>query len=101
MSTSQIEARAEALCNLWGDDPNDDESWREALDHARAEFADGHQPEAIADDFTAELPQTPPQSPRACSTCGYVPAAEDEAVSGVCVPGYHTLVLVEPAEVAR
>lgn len=36
-----IEARAEALCNLWGQDPNNAPSWDEALATARAEWADG------------------------------------------------------------
>lgn len=33
-----IEARAEALANLWGGDPNSPESWAEALAHSTYEW---------------------------------------------------------------
>lgn len=41
LDTEYIYGRAEALCNLWGNDPNDDSAWDEALSHARQEELDG------------------------------------------------------------
>lgn len=38
---SWVEGRAESLCNFWGDDPNDDALWNEALTHAIGEIRDG------------------------------------------------------------
>lgn len=32
-----IKARAEALCNLWGQDPNNEDDWAEAVEYAEAE----------------------------------------------------------------
>lgn len=37
---SAIEARAEALCNLRGEDPNDDEAWKVAIEDAQGDWDD-------------------------------------------------------------
>ena len=43
-TVGEVEARAEALCNLWGTNPNDDNDWLDALAHAEQEFKDGYRP---------------------------------------------------------
>lgn len=41
MDMGYIEGRAEALCNMWGTDPNTEANWLAAIEHAKSEVSDG------------------------------------------------------------
>lgn len=41
MDMEYIEGRAEALCNMWGMDPNIESNWLAATEHAKSELSDG------------------------------------------------------------